>query len=283
MSVGDGLGAFPARLLTCRRLAGLSQEELADLSGLSVRTISNLERGRTRKPYLNTRQRLADALGLKGQARNEFLAARRPRDPAMIAADRTTTAMDLGRSPGRRCRHGIFQPQCPHYSARRDQLAALSQVLCGHPSATAAALISGTAGVGKTALALRWAHDAAERFPDGQLYVDLRGYGGGHPVAAAEALAGLLRALGLAGLDIPDGTEERAAAYRSLLAGKRVLVVLDNACRAAQVRPLLPGTAGCAVVVTSRDSLAGLVAREGASRLELVSCRWRRRWTCYGS
>ena len=87
MSVGDGLGAFPARLLTCRRLAGLSQEELADLSGLSVRTISNLERGRTRKPYLNTRQRLADALELKGQARNEFLAARRPRDPAMIAAD----------------------------------------------------------------------------------------------------------------------------------------------------------------------------------------------------
>jgi tetratricopeptide (TPR) repeat protein/transcriptional regulator with XRE-family HTH domain len=269
MSVSDGLSAFAARLLTGRRLAGLSQEELADLSGLSVRTISNLERGRTRKPYPNTRQRLADALELKDQARNEFLAAGRRQDPAMIAA-----APDHDGDGPRQIARASMPPRhlpapVPAFVGRRDQLAALSQVLCGRPSTTAAALISGTAGVGKTALALRWAHDAAGHFPDGQLYVDLRGYGGGHPVAAAEALAGLLRTLGLAGLDIPDGTEERAAAYRSLLAGKRVLVVLDNACRAAQVRPLLPGTAGCAVLVTSRDSLAGLVAREGASRLEL--------------
>jgi DNA-binding SARP family transcriptional activator/tetratricopeptide (TPR) repeat protein len=129
--------------------------------------------------------------------------------------------------------------------------------------------VSGTAGVGKTALAIRWAHRAAGRFPDGQLHVNLRGYDPDRPVTAADALAGFLRSLGVPGQDIPLGQEERAARYRSLLAGKRMLVVLDNAATAEVVRPLLPGTPGCVVLVTSRDALAGLVARDGAARLEL--------------
>jgi DNA-binding SARP family transcriptional activator/tetratricopeptide (TPR) repeat protein len=129
--------------------------------------------------------------------------------------------------------------------------------------------VSGTAGVGKTALAVRWAHHAAERFPDGQLYVNLRGYDPDRPMTAAEALAGFLRALGVPGPDIPPGADERAARYRSLLSGKRVLIVLDNARHAEQVRPLLPGAPGCTVLVTSRDALAGLVARDGAVRLDL--------------
>ena len=129
--------------------------------------------------------------------------------------------------------------------------------------------ISGTAGVGKTALALHWAHAVAERFPDGQFYVNLRGYDPGQPVAAGDALAGFLRALGVPGQDIPAEAAERAARYRSLLAGRRVLVVLDNASSAEQARPLLPATAGSLAVVTSRDDLAGLVARDGARRLEL--------------
>ncbi|HEY1914187.1 MAG TPA: tetratricopeptide repeat protein [Streptosporangiaceae bacterium] len=129
--------------------------------------------------------------------------------------------------------------------------------------------IGGTAGVGKTALAVRWAHQVADQFPGGQLYVNLRGYDPGQPVSAADALAGFLRALGVPGTDIAAGTDERAAQYRSLLAGRRLLIVLDNAGSVDQVRPLLPGAPSCAVVVTSRDTLIGLVAREGARRLDL--------------
>ena len=106
--------------------------------------------------------------------------------------------------------------------------------------------IAGTAGVGKTALAVHWAHQVADRFPDGQLYVNLRGYDPGQPMPAADALAGFLRALGVPGQDIPPEVEERAARYRSLLAGRRMLVVLDNAGEVEQVRPLLPGTPACA-------------------------------------
>ncbi len=129
--------------------------------------------------------------------------------------------------------------------------------------------IAGTAGVGKTALAVHWAHQVSDQFPDGQLYVNLHGYDSGQPLTAADVMAGFLRALGVPGQDIPAQEDERAARYRSLLAGRRMLVVLDNAYSAEQVHPLLPGTAACPALVTSRDSLAGLVARHGAARLDL--------------
>ena len=162
------------------------------------------------------------------------------------------------------------------FTGRSDELAALDLLLAARPAggqaetpAGAIFVLSGTAGVGKTALAVRWSRRAASAFPDGQLYVNLRGYDPGQPVPPGDALAGFLRALGLAGQDIPPETDERAAAYRSLLDGRRVLVVLDNAASVEQVRPLLPGCPSCLVVVTSRDSLAGLVARHGAGRLDL--------------
>jgi DNA-binding SARP family transcriptional activator len=129
--------------------------------------------------------------------------------------------------------------------------------------------VAGTAGVGKTTLAVRWAHRVARQFPDGQLYVNLRGYDPDQPVTPSEALARFLRALGVANVDIPLQEAERAARYRSLVAAKRLLVVLDNAATEDQVRPLLPGTGTAMVVVTSRDSLAGLVAVDGAYRLDL--------------
>ncbi|MDW5325050.1 AfsR/SARP family transcriptional regulator [Plantactinospora sp. KLBMP9567] len=129
--------------------------------------------------------------------------------------------------------------------------------------------VSGTAGVGKTALAIRWAHRTRGRFPDGQLYVNLRGYDPDQPVTVADALVGFLSALGVPGPDIPLEVEDRAARYRTEIADRRMLILLDNAATVEQVRPLLPGTGSCAVLVTSRDSLAGLVAVHGAHRLDL--------------
>lgn len=129
--------------------------------------------------------------------------------------------------------------------------------------------IAGTAGVGKTALAVRFAHQVRERFPDGQLHINLRGYDHGQPVAPGNALAAFLRALGVSGPAIPAEVEERAAVYRTQLNRRRLLILLDNASSVDQIRLLLPGSPSCLVLVTSRDSLAGLVARHGARRLDL--------------
>ena len=165
------------------------------------------------------------------------------------------------------------------FTGRTAELAELDRYLPStpeYPSAVGAgstavviSAVSGTAGVGKTALALRWAHRVRAKFSDGQLYVNLRGYDPDRPLSAADVLAGFLRALGVAGPDIPPEVDERAASYRSLLDGRRILIVLDNASSVEQVRPLLPGTPSALVMVTSRDSLAGLVARHGARRLDL--------------
>lgn len=130
-------------------------------------------------------------------------------------------------------------------------------------------VVVGTAGVGKTSLAVRWAHRISERFPDGQLYVNLRGYDPGEPVSAADALERFLRALDIAADRIPAGEESRAELFRSLVASRRMLIVLDNAASVAQVRPLLPGSRHCHVVVTSRNRLSGLVARDGARRVSV--------------
>lgn len=161
-------------------------------------------------------------------------------------------------------------PDVVAFTGRLEYLAELDDLFVRH-AATAVVIsaIAGTAGVGKTALAVRWAHRMSGRFPDGQLYVNLRGYDSGRPLDPSEALAGFLVALGVESARMPFGVEERAALYRSLLAGRRMLILADNAASAAQVRPLLPGARGCAVVVTSRSSLAGLVIRDGAQRINL--------------
>lgn len=128
------------------------------------------------------------------------------------------------------------------------------------------AVLTGAAGSGKTALALHWAHGAAEHYPDGSLFVDLQGFHRADPVPAARALAGFLRALGVPTDRIPEDVDERAALFRSVLNRRRMLVVLDNARSATQVRPLLPGGGECAAVVTSRSRLDDL-ATEGAARI----------------
>jgi len=152
-----------------------------------------------------------------------------------------------------------------HFVGRSAELAGLSVRLPATPLMVISA-IAGTAGVGKTTLAVHWGHQHADRFPDGQLYVNLRGFGG-TPVQPATAVRGFLTALGQP--DLPTEPDDQFALYRSLLAERRMLVVLDNARDADQVRPLLPGTASCVVLVTSRDQLAGLVALDGAVPLTL--------------
>ncbi|PZG02803.1 AfsR family transcriptional regulator [Micromonospora deserti] len=162
----------------------------------------------------------------------------------------------------------------PDFTGRATDLRRLDKLLderldSGTAPAVVITAIAGAAGVGKTALAVHWANRMTDRFPDGQLYVNLRGYDPDQPMPAADALARFLTALGVAGQDIPLDVDERAAKYRSELAGHRMLILLDNAASVAQVRPLLPGSSSSLVVVTSRDRLAGLVALHGAHRLDL--------------
>ena len=157
------------------------------------------------------------------------------------------------------------------FKGRAAELARLTKFAAGVRSEGAAAVsvISGMPGVGKTALAVRWAHRVAAEFPDGQLYVDLREYSNGEAVSAADALARFLHAFGIAVADIPLEEDARAATYRSLASGRRLLVVVDNAREPSHVRPLVPGSPSSMVVVTSRDSMSGLVAVDGACRLDL--------------
>lgn len=155
---------------------------------------------------------------------------------------------------------------------RTEELHRLDAILAGGEGdsvVVAICVIAGTAGAGKTSLALRWAHQVKAAFPDGQLYVNLRGYDPGEPVTAQEALHGFLTGLGVQPGAVPTDIEAAAALFRSLLADRRMLIVLDNAATVAQVRPLLPGHAGCLVVVTSRGRLSGLAVRDGAHRITL--------------
>jgi DNA-binding SARP family transcriptional activator len=161
----------------------------------------------------------------------------------------------------------------PHFVGRAAELHQLTTLLDTTTAGGGTVVITaieGTAGIGKTALALHWAHQAAERFADGQLYVNLRGFDPTNtPVHPAEALRGFLDAFGISPERIPTSVEAQAGLYRGLLTDRRVLVVLDNARDAEQVRPLLPASPTCLVVITSRNQLAGLIAQQGARPVTL--------------
>lgn len=131
-------------------------------------------------------------------------------------------------------------------------------------------LITGTAGVGKTSLAIRWAHENSALFPDGQLYLNMRGFDPSEPADPLDALTRVLPALGVPASAIPDDLEAAAARLRTELADRRMLLLLDNVATVRQVRPLLPGNARCMLLTTSRNNLPGLISRDGARRIELA-------------
>jgi tetratricopeptide (TPR) repeat protein/transcriptional regulator with XRE-family HTH domain len=254
-----------------RRAAGLTQEELAERSGLSVRAVGDMERGHTTRPYLRSARMLADALMLTALARKEFFASADADGcvaPQALGAAVAEMAADYAARRSAVAVLRLVPRQLPagpsHFAGRGKELAALTG-LAGPPTAAPRIVVSGAAGVGKTTLAVRWAQQAAEMFPDGQLYVNLGGFGpSGTPVPPAVVIRGFFAALGVPASQIPAALDEQAALLRSLLADKRILMLLDNARDANQVRPLLPGSGGCQVVVTSRDPLLALVAAEGA-------------------
>jgi tetratricopeptide (TPR) repeat protein/transcriptional regulator with XRE-family HTH domain len=230
--------------------ANLTQEGLAQRAGIAARTISDLERGKATVPHPGTALRLARALELTGQAGARFTAAARRRVTAgKPGDDRGGMRMlprDIASFTGR--------------DAELEDVLGLADAAAARPgSVPGIYAISGMAGAGKTAFAVHAAHRLAERFPDGQVFAVLHGHTPGRPPAdPSDALASLLLAVGYQLTQIPQDTESRAALWRHHLAGLRMLIVLDDAASTGQLLPLLPGTAGCLVLVTSRRHLTAL-------------------------
>jgi tetratricopeptide (TPR) repeat protein/transcriptional regulator with XRE-family HTH domain len=237
---------FAGVLRKLRAEAGLTQEELADAAGLSPRAVSDLERSVVTTPHKDTVRLLAEALQLGGSARVEFEAAVPGRAGAGgVAAATRTLPRDVA-----------------SFTGRRHELAELADAAIGAAESGGIVgihAIGGMAGIGKTAFAVHAAHRLADRFPDGQIFLPLHGHTPGQqPVDPADALASLLLTIGVPAAQIPANLEARAGLWRDRVAGRQLLLVLDDAASSEQVRPLLPGAGGSLVLVTSRRRLTAL-------------------------
>lgn len=215
--------------------------------------------------YHVARQVLAEELGVEptDPLQRIHLAILRGHDPGpgfeKVAAPRVVAPPVPAQLPG----------AVPYFAGRRAQLATLDGLLQDAGKDPVLCVISGLGGIGKTAMAIHWAHQVRDRFPDGQLYLNLHGHSGAPPVDPGIALATLLRALGVPPLDIPSEVDAAAALYRTVLIGHKILVVLDNAADADQIRHLIPAGQGVLTLVTSRSRMSGLVALDGAVKLDL--------------
>jgi len=261
-----GLG-FAELLRQLRAGARLTQEELAEAAGLSPRSVSDLERGIHRTAHKDTALLLAGALGLTEPARALFVAAARGRGPAaeVLAAVRAAAPGAAAAAASK-----TLPRDTVSFTGRGRELARLLEALA--PTAANGVVlgihaIDGMAGIGKTTFAVHAAHRLAASFPDGQFFLPLHAHTPGQrPVDPADALASLLLIAGVPAAAIPPGLQARAARWRDHVADKKVLLLLDDAAGHEQVRPLLPGTAGSLVLVTSRRRLAAL---EDAAQISL--------------
>ena len=231
-------------LRNLRTEAGLTQEELAEASGVSLRSVSDLERGRVTIPQKDTVRLLADALHLIGAARARFEAIARGRAVADSAAATRTLPHDIA-----------------SFTGRQRELRELVDAAAGAGQVVSIHAIGGMAGIGKTAFAVHAAHLLADRFPAGQIFLPLHGHTPGQePVDPMDALASLLLTAGVAAAQIPPGLEARMALWRDRLADQQLLLILDDAVGSEQVLPLLPGAGGSMVLITSRRHLSSLDA-----------------------
>ncbi len=238
---------FAALLRKLRAEARLTQEDLAEAAGVSQRSVSDLERGISSTPHKDTVRMLADALGLVGPTRAEFEVAARGR--AVPAGPVSTGAAAMRMLPR----------DITSFTGRQSELEQLVEAAAGAGGVVGIHAIGGMAGVGKTAFAVHAAHKLADRFPGGQIFLPLHGHTPGQvPVDPEDALASLLVTLGVPAAQIPLGLEARMALWRDRMAGRQLLLVLDDAADSEQVRPLLPGSGGSLVLVTSRRHLSAL-------------------------
>jgi tetratricopeptide (TPR) repeat protein/transcriptional regulator with XRE-family HTH domain len=246
---------FAELLRQLRTEARLTQEELAEAAGVSPRSVSDLERGINRTARKDTALLLADALSLTGPVRAAFVAAARGRAPAAEVMSARRGAAPAASATATRA----LPRDIGSFTGREPELAqALAGVGAGDGLVGIHA-IDGMAGIGKTAFAVHAAHRLAGSFPDGQFFLPLHAHTPGQqPVDPANALASLLLTAGIAAQHIPPGLEARAARWRDHVAGRRILLLLDDAAGHEQVRPLLPGTPGSLVLVTSRRRLTAL-------------------------
>jgi tetratricopeptide (TPR) repeat protein/transcriptional regulator with XRE-family HTH domain len=249
-------GTFAGILRQLRGEARLTQEELAEAAGLSPRSVSDLERGVNRTARKDTAGLLADALGLTGPVRAAFVAAARGRAPAaevLAARDAVSASAAVATR--------TLPRDIASFTGRESELARLIGMAARTTAGGVVGIhaIGGMAGIGKTTFAVHAAHQLAPEFPDGQVFLPLHGHTPGQrPVDPADALASLLLMAGVGAAQIPPGLEARAAVWRDYLAGKKILLLLDDAAGHEQVTPLLPGAAGSLVLVTSRRRLAAL-------------------------
>jgi DNA-binding SARP family transcriptional activator/DNA-binding XRE family transcriptional regulator len=267
--------------------AGLPDRVVAHLEALAARELldervhahlmtalaATGRQGAALRVYQDLAARLDAELGLRPgpELAAAHLRVLRQQIPPPAPPGDTAGAVAAGDPAGRMMPQQL-PPAISRFVGRTAELAVLMAALEQAPGAAgtvAISAISGTAGIGKTALAVHWAHQIKGRYPDGQLYVHLRGFGPFDPVTPEEALRGFLSALHVPAEQVPSTLAGQQGLYRSLLADRRVLILLDNARHAEQVRPLLPGSPGCLVVVTSRSDLAGLVTTDCAWSLML--------------